>query len=421
MDLMSTLHLDLRLTTANLKYNSQTRLTTALEPTRQESDFRVSGAFMATPAVEAAIHWILFKLFGREQFIRQALDMRLSDISRMRKLRLETMVAKQSPASNPTGANIMRNETALQDIAWFGPGNEDRRSLNYPPEQKLEVVLKQGIAADSDSGTSARTNAPSDQEEQDFNEKQKTKKQKETPISLGEQLLGEKVITAEQLEQSLAQQGRTGESLIRILVRSRFVRLSHLEPYVKIGDLRKFAVLDLENDYYQGTLRIMLIHRRNFRLFLGVCALTMLAAVWLHDQIQAFGYLFALAAMATVYHRIQRRYYDLQAFFKQSRTTVLNALDSCTTVGELSIVRDYARAGFATVVPMGYQDGSSGSVNRRPLDVLGPALLVVFVALLLLGAINPHAGLRLPGLSQDTMEAQSFSVKRLISPKLSGQ
>ena len=312
----------------------------------------------------------------------------------------------------------MRNGTALQDITWFGPANDERRSLNYPPELEPGAVLKPAIAADCDSGTSARTNAPPDQEEQDSNAQDKTKKQKDTSISLGEQLLRDKVITAEQLEQSLAQQVRTGESLIRILLRNRCVRLSQLEAYVKIGDLRKFAVLDLENDYYQGTLRIMLIHRRNFRLFLGTCALTMLAAVWLHDLIQAFGYLFALAALATVYHRIQRRYYDLQAFFRQSRASVLNALDSCTTVGELSMVRDYARAGLAAVAPMDYQVGSSGSGNRRPLHVLGPAILVVFVALLLLGAIKTHAGLRLPGLSQDTMQAQPISVKRLTSPRL---
>ncbi len=315
----------------------------------------------------------------------------------------------------------MSKQSAQQDITWFGPANDERRSLNYPPELELGVLLKQAIAADSDSDKSARTNVSSEQEEQDSNPQEKTKKQKEASIPLGEQLLCDQVITAEQLEQSLAQQGRTGESLIRILVRSRCVRLSQLGPYVKIGDLRKFAVLDLENDYYQGTLRIKHIHRRNFRLFLGVCALTMLAAVWLHDMIQAFGYLFALAALATVYHRIQRRYYDLQAFFRQSRTSVLNALDSCTTIGELSMVRDYARAGLAAVAPMDYQVGSSESGNRRPFDVLGPAILVVFVALLLLGATKTHTGLRLPGVSQDSMQAQSSSVKRLTSPRLGGQ
>jgi hypothetical protein len=320
----------------------------------------------------------------------------------------------------------MTNQSALQDIVSFRPGSEEHRSLSDPPDQGQDLALNPAIATDSDSGTSGRANAPSDQEEkdpraQDKTKKQKTKKEKDASISLGEQLLREKVITAEQLEQSLAQQGRTGESLIRILVRSGCVRLTQLEPYVKIGDLRKFAVLDLENDYYQGTLRIMLIHRRNFRLFLGVCALTILAAVWFYDQIQVFGYLCALAALATIYHRIQRRYYDLQAFFRQTRTTVLNALDSCTTVGELSMVRDSARAGLAAAVPLDYQVGTSGSCNRRPLSLLGPAIVVVFVALLLLGAIKTHAGLRLPGLSQDTVQAQSISIKRLTLPRLGGQ
>ena len=316
----------------------------------------------------------------------------------------------------------MGNQSTLLDITWFGPGNEERRRLNYPPEQGPEVVSNTNIFADSDSGTSGRSNAPSEQEEeQDSNPQDKSKKQKDTSISLGEQLLRDRVITAGQLEQSHAQQRRTGESLIRILVRSRCLRLSQLGPYVKIGDLRKFAVLDLENDYYQGTLHIMLIHRRNFRLFLGVCALTMLAAVWVHDQIQAFGYLCALAALATVYHRIQRRYYDLQSFFRQTRASVLNALDSCTTVGELSMVRDNARAGFATAVPLDYQVDSTGTVRRRPLSLVGPALVVVFFALLLLGAIKTHAGLNLPGPAQDMMQGQSMSVKRLTSPSLGRQ
>lgn len=300
----------------------------------------------------------------------------------------------------------MSYEFGLKD--WFGPGNEERRSLTYPAEQGLGLaVLNPLIEADSAVSPSVRSNAPSDQEEQDSNAQGKAKKQKEASISLEEQLLRDKVITAEQLEQSLAQQARTGESLVRILVRNRYLRMPQLAPYVKIGDLRKFAILDLENDYYQGTLRIMLIHRRNFRLFLGVCALTMLAAVWFHDQIQGLGYLFALAALATVYHRIQRRYYDLQAFFKQSRTTVLNALESCSTVGELSMVRDYARAGFATAVPMGYQDSSTGrSSNKLSLDFLGMAAVVAFVALLLVGIMKAPAGLQLPVLSQETISTR---------------
>jgi hypothetical protein len=300
----------------------------------------------------------------------------------------------------------MSYEFGLKD--WFGPGNEERRSLTYPAEQGLGLaVLNPLIDAEGALGTSVRSNAPSDQEEQDSNAQGKAKKQKEASISLEVQLLRDKVITAEQLEQSLTQQARTGESLVRILVRNRYLRMPQLAPYVKIGDLRKFAILDLENDYYQGTLRIMLIHRRNFRLFLGVCALTMLAAVWFHDQIQGLGYLFALAALATVYHRIQRRYYDLQAFFKQSRTTVLNALESCTTVGELSMVRDYARAGFATAIPMGYQDSSTGlSSNKLTLDFLGIAAVVAFVVLLLLGIMKAPAGLQLPVLSQETMSTR---------------
>lgn len=286
---------------------------------------------------------------------------------------------------------------------WFGPVNEERRSLNHPIEPRLGLVLPPAIYADSACDTSFQDMAPSDDEEKASDPQEKTKKQKEPPISLGEQLLRDKVITAEQLDQSLAQQARTGESLVRILVRSRCVRLPELAPYVKIGDLRKFAVLDLENDYYQGTLRIMHIHRRNFRLFLGVCSLTMLAAVWFHDQIQALGYLVALAALATVYHRIQRRYYDLQSFFKQSRTTVLNALDSCSTVGEISMVRDYARAGFAAVVPMGYQEGSRRFGTGRPLDLLGLGTVAVFVVFLLLGIMKTPAGVQLTRLSQHSI------------------
>lgn len=298
----------------------------------------------------------------------------------------------------------MSYEFGLKD--WFGPGHEERRSLNYPTEQGLGVVFKPAIDADGAFDTSVGTSAPSAQEEQDSNTQGKTKKQKEVSLSLEEQLLRDKVITAAQLEQSLAQQGRTGESLIRILVRNRCVRMPQLAPYVKIGDLRKFAVLDLENDFYEGTLRIMLIHQRNFRLFLGVCALTMLTALWFHDQIQGLGYLFALAALATVYHRIQRRYYDLQSFFKQSRTTVLNAMESCLTVGELSMVRDYARAGFAAAVPMGYQDSTSRSAKGLPLELLGMSAALVVVALLLLGIMKAPAGLHLPVLSQDTITAR---------------
>lgn len=311
----------------------------------------------------------------------------------------------------------MGNKSALQDITWFGPGNEERRCLNYPPEQGQDLALNSANGAYIDFGTSRRTNAPADQEdEQDSSAQDKSKKPKEPPIPLGELLLRDKVITAGQLEQSLTQQNRTGESLVRILVRSRCVRLSQLGPYVKIGDLRKFAVLDLENDYYQGTLHIMLIHRRNFRLFLAVCALTVLAAVWFHDQIQVFGYLCALAALATVYHRIQRRYYDLQSFFRQTRASVLNALDSCMTVGELAMVRDNARLGFATAVPLDYQVDTRGSGNRRPLRLVGPTLVVVFIALLLLGALKTHAGLSVPGLFEDARQAQSITVKQLTAP-----
>jgi hypothetical protein len=346
----------------------------------------------------------------------------------------------------------MSKESALQGIMSFRPGNEDLRSRNNAPRvefstyargrvvdrdkiyqprlscscsadhQGQEVLLTSVGAAGSDFGTSGQSNVASDQKEQDSNKtdrktkKQATKRQKDAPTSLEDQLLRDKIITAGQLEQSLAQQNRTGESLIRILVRNNCVRLSQLGPYVKIGDLRKFAVLELENDYYQGTLRIMLIHRRNFRLFLAVCALTILAAVWFYDQIQVFGYLCALAALATIYHRIQRRYYDLQSFFRQTRQTVLSALDSCTTVGELSMVRDNARVGFATAVPLDFQVGSSGVGNRRPLNLLGPAVIVVFVALLLLGAIKTHGGLRSPGLSQDNSQPQSTSLKRLAFP-----
>lgn len=288
---------------------------------------------------------------------------------------------------------------------WFGPGNEERRSLHYPPEPGLGLILNSALDADSSRDIPSRSKAPLDDEEKESNAPEKTKKQKEAPVSLGEQLLRDKVITAEQLEQSLAQQGRSGESLTRILVRNRCLRLAELAPYVKIGDLRKFAVLDLENDYYQGTLRIMFIHRRNFRLFLGICALTMLAAAWFHDQIQSLGFLFALAALATVYHRIQRRYYDLQSFFKQSRTTVLSALDSCTTVGEISMVRDYARAGFAAVVPMGYEDKSSKPHNGRPLELLGMGTLAVFLVFLLLGIMKTPAGIDLPRLSQNSISA----------------
>jgi hypothetical protein len=285
--------------------------------------------------------------------------------------------------------------------------NEEHRSLTY-----------------SDTDSYVRPNPPSDQEEQGSKTQTKTKKQKEkekdAPLSLGDQLLREKVITAEQLEQSVAQQGRTGESLIRILVQNGCVQLPQLEPYVKLGDLRKFAVLELENDYYQGILRIMLVHRRNFQIFLGVLALTILTAVWFHDQIQLLVYLGALAALATVYHRIQRRYYDLQAFFRQTRMTVLNAMDACTTVGELTMVRDNGRAGFAMVLPLDYQLGSSRSGNRRPVGWRGVSIAVVFVALLLLGAIKTNAGLPLPRLSQNTMQAQSVSVKRLSFRKFSG-
>jgi hypothetical protein len=273
-----------------------------------------------------------------------------------------------------------------------------------------EVVLTHGIAIDIDSGSCGRTNAPSDDEGHNSKANDKPKKQKEASISLGDQLLREKIITAGQLEQTLAHQSRTGESLIRIFVRSGYVRLTQLEPFVKIGDLRKFAVLDLENDYYQGILHIMLVHRRNFRLFLGVCALTILAAVWFHNQIQMFAYLFALAALATVYHRIQRRYYDLQAFFRQTRMTVLNALDSCSTVGELSLVRDNARAGFAAVVPLEYQAGSGGSVNPRPLSVSSMAIVGAFVVALMLVLAIKTGGLHLPGVNQDK-PAQSVAGK----------
>ena len=298
----------------------------------------------------------------------------------------------------------MSYESGLKD--WFGPGTDERRSLNYPSGPGLKVVFNHAIDADSAFGESVGSYAPSVQDEQDCTAHGKTKKQKEESLSLEEQLLRDKVITATQLDQSLMQQARTGESLVRILVRSRCVRMPQLAPYVKIGDLRKFAVLDLESDYYQGTLRIMAIHQRNFRLFLGVCALTMLAAVWFHDQIQGLGFLLALAALATVYHRIQRRYYDLQSFFKQSRTTVLNALESCTTIGELSMVRDYARAGFAAAIPMGYQESTSKSRKGLPLEWFGMATVLVFVVLLLLGIMKTPVGLHLPVVSQDTISTR---------------
>ncbi len=289
---------------------------------------------------------------------------------------------------------------------WFGPGTEERRSFHYPTGLGLGAVLNPAIDDDSAIAAPAGGNVPSSQDEQDSNVQGKTKKQKEVSLSLEEQLLRDKVITAEQLEQSLSQQARTGESLVRILVRNRFVRMPQLAPYVKIGDLRKFAVLDLENDFYEGTLRIMRIHQRNFRLFLGVCALTMLAALWFHDQMQGLGYVFALAALATVYHRIQRRYYDLQSFFKQSRTTVLNAMESCMTVGELSMVRDYARAGFAAAIPMGYQDNTGKSAKGLPLEMLGMASVVVVVAFLLLGVVKTPSGIHLPVISQDTISTR---------------
>lgn len=145
----------------------------------------------------------------------------------------------------------------------------------------------------------------------------------------------------------------------------------------------------------------------------------MLAAVWFHDQIQVFGYLCALAALATVYHRIQRRYYDLQSFFRQTRSSVLNALDSCTTVGELSMVRDNARAGFATSVPLDYDFDSRGIARRRPLSLAVPAIVLVFFALLLLGAIKTHAGLGLPGLTQDN-ETRTGDINLSLFRRLGG-
>jgi hypothetical protein len=102
--------------------------------------------------------------------------------------------------------------------------------------------------------------------------------------------------------------------------------------------------------------------------------------------------------------------------------TPIGCFETFTVYGKTPIDRS-----LSSVQAMGetgladYPVGSSGSGTRRPLGWLGVSIVFVFVALLLLGVIKTNAGLPLPGLSQDRMQAQFISLKRLSFRKFTGQ
>lgn len=157
------------------------------------------------------------------------------------------------------------------------------------------------------------------------------------------QLLGQRLVTAglvseDQLAFALLRQATSGERLGRIFVEAGLISPRSLTDHLSVGDARAAAVIELETLFQHRLAELASKHSRNFLVFVLLCVAALVACCVAGDMIPISAFVCAAAAMAGIYHQLQRRHYDMHAFATRARVSLLNSLKNCDSVTAVEAV-----------------------------------------------------------------------------------
>lgn len=169
----------------------------------------------------------------------------------------------------------------------------------------------------------------------------KSKKRRQTSKTgqlLGQRLVMAGLVSEEQLASALLRQAASGERLGRILVRDGLVSPRILSDHLSVGDARSAAVIELETLFQNKLAELASKHSRNFLAFVLLCLTALVACGVAGDKVPLSACVCAAAAIAGIYHQLQRRHYDMHAFATRARVSLLNSLKNCDSVAAVEAV-----------------------------------------------------------------------------------
>jgi hypothetical protein len=189
--------------------------------------------------------------------------------------------------------------------------------------------------------------------------KSKDKSQRaRTQVLLGQKLLVAGLLTEDQLEAALSHQSINGERLGRILLNKGIISQNDLCEHVSVGDARSAAIIELETAFQNTLADLSVRHSRCFRMFILICAVSLIASCFAGSIFPLSVYICAVAAFAGIYHQLQRRHYDMHAFITRARSSLLNSLKNCDSVTAIEVVMQqsskfFTRTGLQVPVSSG--------------------------------------------------------------------
>lgn len=190
--------------------------------------------------------------------------------------------------------------------------------------------------------------------------KGKKKAQREKTQLLGQELLQAGLLTSDQLEVALREQSASGDRLGRILLREGLISQKELSDHLSVGDARASAVIELETAFQNTLADLVSRHSRCFVVFVLICATSLVATCIAGSLIPLSAYVCGAAAFAGIYHQLQRRHYDMQAFATRARSSLLNSLKNCDSVPAIEAVMGQSSKFFAATRGVSTVPVSSG-------------------------------------------------------------
>lgn len=202
--------------------------------------------------------------------------------------------------------------------------------------------------------------------------KSKKTRQKSQPGQLlGQRLVMAGLVSEDQLAFALLRQATSGERLGRIFVEDGLISPRSLTDHLSVGDARSAAVVELETLFQNKLAELASKHSRNFLVFVLLCVTSLVACCFAGDKIPVSACICAAAAIAGIYHQLQRRHYDMHAFATRARVSLLNSLKSCDSVTAVEAVMTQSLKFFHCNKGIGrvpVSPGSCSSVVQLPDD-----------------------------------------------------
>ncbi len=131
------------------------------------------------------------------------------------------------------------------------------------------------------------------------------------------------------------------------LARQRRVSESDIADCLPNKDARTAYAFLVEDIYGEHINNLMVRHQRNFKIFIAACTVGVLGSLWFADQLPPGSGLWATAGFATIYHQLQRRYYDLQAFYRHIRESTKTSIKNAKSTSLMRKAVELMKSSYA--------------------------------------------------------------------------